>query len=83
MLELIDVEHGAPVLLSPVLFFMSVVVPVCPMPMQDQYHYLYKAVLSLVSTAENGLGHLARDINGTIVRVSNQSEQAESMESLV
>ncbi|KAF3689415.1 Receptor-type tyrosine-protein phosphatase gamma [Channa argus] len=50
---------------------------------QDQYHYLYKAVLSLVNTKVDSFGLLARDINGTMVSVSNQSEQAESMESLV
>ncbi|KAK2914596.1 hypothetical protein Q8A73_005190 [Channa argus] len=49
----------------------------------DQYHYLYKAVLSLVNTKVDSFGLLARDINGTMVSVSNQSEQAESMESLV
>ncbi|XP_042354745.1 receptor-type tyrosine-protein phosphatase gamma [Plectropomus leopardus] len=49
----------------------------------DQYQYLYKALLSLVSTKENGSGLLARDINGTMVSMSDQSDQAESMESLV
>nr|XP_033482263.1 receptor-type tyrosine-protein phosphatase gamma-like [Epinephelus lanceolatus] len=47
----------------------------------DQYQYLYKALLSLVST--NGSGLLARDINGTMSSMSDQSDQAESMESLV
>lgn len=50
---------------------------------QDQYQYLYKALLSLVSTKENSLGLLARDINGTLASMSDQSDQAESMESLV
>lgn len=50
---------------------------------QDQYQYLYKALLSLISTKENGSGCLARDINGTMVSMSDQSDQAESMESLV
>ncbi|XP_028261737.1 receptor-type tyrosine-protein phosphatase gamma-like [Parambassis ranga] len=49
----------------------------------DQYQYLYKALLSLISTKENGSGPLARDINGTMVSMSDQSDQAESMESLV
>uniref|UniRef100_A0A3B4YI84 protein-tyrosine-phosphatase n=1 Tax=Seriola lalandi dorsalis TaxID=1841481 RepID=A0A3B4YI84_SERLL len=49
----------------------------------DQYQYLYKALLSLVSTEENSSGLLARDINGTAVSMSNQCAQAESMESLV
>ncbi|XP_029907017.1 receptor-type tyrosine-protein phosphatase gamma-like isoform X2 [Myripristis murdjan] len=49
----------------------------------DQYQYLYKALLSLVSTKENGSGLLARDINGTMASMSDQSDQAESMESLV
>lgn len=50
---------------------------------QDQYQYLYRALLSLVSTKENGLGLQARDINGTMASMSDQSDQAESMESLV
>ncbi|XP_045931667.1 receptor-type tyrosine-protein phosphatase gamma-like [Micropterus dolomieu] len=49
----------------------------------DQYQYLYKALLSLVNTKESGSGLLARDINGTMASMSDQSEQAESMESLV
>ncbi|XP_070758495.1 receptor-type tyrosine-protein phosphatase gamma-like [Enoplosus armatus] len=49
----------------------------------DQYQYLYKALLSLVSTKESGSGPLARDINGTVASMSDQSDQAESMESLV
>ncbi|XP_040889876.1 receptor-type tyrosine-protein phosphatase gamma-like [Toxotes jaculatrix] len=49
----------------------------------DQYQYLYKALLSLISTTENSSGPLARDINGTMVSMSDQSDQAESMESLV
>ncbi|KAM9362290.1 receptor-type tyrosine-protein phosphatase gamma-like [Symphorus nematophorus] len=49
----------------------------------EQYQYLYKALLSLVSTKENGSGLLARDINGTMASMSDQSDQAESMESLV
>lgn len=50
---------------------------------QDQYQYLYKALLSLVSTKEDTSGLLARNITGTMVSISDQSDQAESMESLV
>ena len=50
---------------------------------QEQYQYLYKALLSLVSTKENGSGLLTRDFNGTMASMSDQSDQAESMESLV
>ncbi|KAK5911782.1 hypothetical protein CesoFtcFv8_001719 [Champsocephalus esox] len=49
----------------------------------DQYQYLYKALLSLDSTKENSLCTLDRDINGTLGSMSDQSYQAESMESLV
>uniref|UniRef100_A0AAQ5XLK4 protein-tyrosine-phosphatase n=1 Tax=Amphiprion ocellaris TaxID=80972 RepID=A0AAQ5XLK4_AMPOC len=49
----------------------------------DQYQYLYKSLLSFVSTEDNGLGLLARDMNGTMGSISDQSDQAESMESLV
>ncbi|XP_053172661.1 receptor-type tyrosine-protein phosphatase gamma [Scomber japonicus] len=49
----------------------------------DQYQYLYKALLSLVSSEENGSGLLSRNINGTMASMSDQSDQAESMESLV
>nr|XP_046236000.1 receptor-type tyrosine-protein phosphatase gamma-like isoform X2 [Scatophagus argus] len=49
----------------------------------DQYQYLYKALLSLVSTKENSSGLLARNINGTMTSMSDLSDQAESMESLV
>ncbi|KAM9365354.1 receptor-type tyrosine-protein phosphatase gamma-like [Pholidichthys leucotaenia] len=49
----------------------------------DQYQYLYKALLSLVSNKENSLGPLSRDINRTMGSMSDQSDQAESMESLV
>uniref|UniRef100_A0A8C4EPD1 protein-tyrosine-phosphatase n=1 Tax=Dicentrarchus labrax TaxID=13489 RepID=A0A8C4EPD1_DICLA len=49
----------------------------------DQYQYLYKALLSLVSTKGSGSRLLARDINGTTASMSDQSDQAESMESLV
>uniref|UniRef100_A0A673A986 protein-tyrosine-phosphatase n=1 Tax=Sphaeramia orbicularis TaxID=375764 RepID=A0A673A986_9TELE len=46
----------------------------------DQYQFLYKALLSLVSTSDSGAGLLSRDINGTMVSMSDQTE---SMESLV
>ncbi|KAG9353273.1 hypothetical protein JZ751_017849, partial [Albula glossodonta] len=48
----------------------------------DQYQYLYKAMLSLVSTKENGIGPMSMDRNGTLV-ISDESDPAESMESLV
>ncbi|XP_008299989.1 receptor-type tyrosine-protein phosphatase gamma-like [Stegastes partitus] len=52
----------------------------------NQYQYLYKSLLSLVSTKENGSSLLTRDINETMMSMSDQSDQsdqAESMESLV
>ncbi|XP_075952856.1 receptor-type tyrosine-protein phosphatase gamma-like [Anarhichas minor] len=49
----------------------------------NQYQYLYKALLSLVSTKESGSCFLTRDTNGTMASMSDQSDQAESMESLV
>ncbi|XP_060897489.1 protein tyrosine phosphatase receptor type Ga [Labrus mixtus] len=49
----------------------------------DQYEYLYKALLSLVSTKDSGSALLSRDINVTMGSISDQSDQAESMESLV
>uniref|UniRef100_A0A4W5K3P7 protein-tyrosine-phosphatase n=1 Tax=Hucho hucho TaxID=62062 RepID=A0A4W5K3P7_9TELE len=48
----------------------------------DQYQYLYKAMLSLISTKENGSGLWSLDRNGTMA-MSDESDQAESMESLV
>ncbi|XP_076125381.1 receptor-type tyrosine-protein phosphatase gamma isoform X1 [Alosa pseudoharengus] len=48
----------------------------------DQYQYLYKAMLSLVSTKENGAGPLAMDRNG-VMALTDESDPAESMESLV
>ncbi|XP_069499852.1 receptor-type tyrosine-protein phosphatase gamma isoform X2 [Ambystoma mexicanum] len=48
----------------------------------EQYQYLYKAMLSLISTKENGTGQMALDKNGTTV-ISDESDPAESMESLV
>ncbi|XP_051803954.1 receptor-type tyrosine-protein phosphatase gamma-like isoform X2 [Acanthochromis polyacanthus] len=49
----------------------------------DQYQYLYKSLLSFVSTKDKGVGLLTQDMNGTMVSISDQSDQAESMESLV
>ncbi|XP_070299055.1 receptor-type tyrosine-protein phosphatase gamma [Salvelinus sp. IW2-2015] len=48
----------------------------------DQYQYLYKAMLSLISTKENGSGLTSMDRNCTMA-MSDESDQAESMESLV
>uniref|UniRef100_A0A8C9TV15 protein-tyrosine-phosphatase n=1 Tax=Scleropages formosus TaxID=113540 RepID=A0A8C9TV15_SCLFO len=48
----------------------------------EQYQYLYKAMLSLVSTKENGLSPMSMDRNGTVV-ITDESDPAESMESLV
>ncbi|XP_041946149.1 receptor-type tyrosine-protein phosphatase gamma [Alosa sapidissima] len=48
----------------------------------DQYQYLYKAMLSLVSTKENGAGPLAMDRNRAMA-LTDESDPAESMESLV
>uniref|UniRef100_A0A673Y2G2 protein-tyrosine-phosphatase n=1 Tax=Salmo trutta TaxID=8032 RepID=A0A673Y2G2_SALTR len=48
----------------------------------DQYQYLYKAMLSLISTKENGSGLWSLDRNSTMA-MSDESDQAESMESLV
>ncbi|KAM6981143.1 receptor-type tyrosine-protein phosphatase gamma [Aplochiton taeniatus] len=49
----------------------------------DQYQYLYKAMLSLVSTKENGAALMSMDRNGTMASMSDESDQAESLESLV
>uniref|UniRef100_A0A8C6VGI9 Receptor-type tyrosine-protein phosphatase gamma n=1 Tax=Naja naja TaxID=35670 RepID=A0A8C6VGI9_NAJNA len=48
----------------------------------EQYQFLYKAMLSLISTKENGSGPMAMDKNG-VVMASEESDPAESMESLV
>ncbi|XP_058022051.1 receptor-type tyrosine-protein phosphatase gamma isoform X4 [Ahaetulla prasina] len=48
----------------------------------DQYQFLYKAMLSLISTKENGNGPMTMDKNG-VVMASEESDPAESMESLV
>lgn len=49
---------------------------------QEQYQFLYKAMLSLVSTKENGNGPMTLDKNGAVM-ASDESDPAESMESLV
>ncbi|XP_059800225.1 receptor-type tyrosine-protein phosphatase gamma-like isoform X3 [Hypanus sabinus] len=48
----------------------------------EQYQFLYKAMLSLISTKENGNGPSSFDKNGTII-ITDESDPAESMESLV
>ncbi|XP_072328464.1 receptor-type tyrosine-protein phosphatase gamma-like isoform X2 [Scyliorhinus torazame] len=48
----------------------------------EQYQFLYKAMLSLISTKENGNGPSSFDKNGTIIN-TEESDPAESMESLV
>uniref|UniRef100_A0A6J0UJ18 protein-tyrosine-phosphatase n=1 Tax=Pogona vitticeps TaxID=103695 RepID=A0A6J0UJ18_9SAUR len=48
----------------------------------EQYQFLYKAMLSLVSTKENGNAPMALDKNGAVM-ANDESDPAESMESLV
>ncbi|XP_035517827.1 receptor-type tyrosine-protein phosphatase gamma isoform X2 [Morone saxatilis] len=48
----------------------------------EQYQYLYKAMLSLVSNSECGLSPMHMDTNGVVV-IADESDPAESMESLV
>uniref|UniRef100_A0A8C2A7N5 protein-tyrosine-phosphatase n=1 Tax=Cyprinus carpio TaxID=7962 RepID=A0A8C2A7N5_CYPCA len=48
----------------------------------EQYQYLYKAMLSLISTKENGSSPMSLDRNGSVA-MSDESDPAESMESLV
>ncbi|ROL48231.1 Receptor-type tyrosine-protein phosphatase gamma [Anabarilius grahami] len=48
----------------------------------EQYQYLYKAMLSLISTKENGSSPMSLDRNGSLA-MSDESDPAESMESLV
>ncbi|XP_040889713.1 receptor-type tyrosine-protein phosphatase gamma [Toxotes jaculatrix] len=48
----------------------------------EQYQYLYKAMLSLVSNRECGLSPMHMDTNGVVV-IADESDPAESMESLV
>lgn len=54
----------------------------CILCVQEQYQYLYKAMLSLVSNRESGLGPMHMDTNG-LVEMADESDPAESMESLV
>ncbi|KAF7664307.1 hypothetical protein LDENG_00180640 [Lucifuga dentata] len=48
----------------------------------EQYQYLYKAMLSLISSRECGLSPMHMDTNGVVV-IADESDPAESMESLV
>uniref|UniRef100_A0A4W5QE16 protein-tyrosine-phosphatase n=1 Tax=Hucho hucho TaxID=62062 RepID=A0A4W5QE16_9TELE len=48
----------------------------------EQYQYLYKAMLSLVSSRDSGMSPIYMDTNGVVV-IMDQSDPAESMESLV
>ncbi|XP_040015515.1 receptor-type tyrosine-protein phosphatase gamma isoform X2 [Xiphias gladius] len=48
----------------------------------EQYQYLYKAMLSLVSNRECDLSPMHMDTNGVVV-IADESDPAESMESLV
>lgn len=48
----------------------------------EQYQFVYKAMLSLVSTKENGNGPMTGDKNGAVL-TGEESDPAESMESLV
>ncbi|ELW48685.1 Receptor-type tyrosine-protein phosphatase gamma [Tupaia chinensis] len=48
----------------------------------EQYQFVYKAMLSLVSTKENGNGPMTLDKNGAVL-IADESDPAESMESLV
>ena len=61
--------------------FVCVCVCVCA-HVQEQYQYLYKAMLSLVSNREGDLSPLHMDTNGVVV-IADESDPAESMESLV
>lgn len=53
-----------------------------PLVLQEQYQFVYKAMLSLVSTKENGNGPMTVDKNGAVL-IADESDPAESMESLV
>lgn len=53
-----------------------------PLVFQEQYQFVYKAMLSLVSTKENGNGPMTVDKNGAVL-IADESDPAESMESLV
>lgn len=60
------------------------VLPSCVLcsPAQEQYQYLYKAMLSLVGNREFCLSPVHMDTNGVVV-MADESDPAESMESLV
>lgn len=53
------------ILFSPSPFCLSVF-SLSLIGLQDQYQYLYKALLSLVDPKENTSSPLARNINGTM-----------------
>lgn len=53
-----------------------------PLVFQEQYQFVYKAMLSLISTKENGNGPMTGDKNGAVL-TAEESDPAESMESLV
>ncbi|XP_041417756.1 receptor-type tyrosine-protein phosphatase gamma isoform X1 [Xenopus laevis] len=48
----------------------------------EHYQFLYKAMLSLISTKENGTTNMALDRNGAVL-ISDESDPSQSMESLV
>ncbi|OCT85980.1 hypothetical protein XELAEV_18024150mg [Xenopus laevis] len=48
----------------------------------EHYQFLYKAMLSLISTKENGTANMALDRNGAVL-ISDESDPSQSMESLV
>ncbi|XP_076012652.1 receptor-type tyrosine-protein phosphatase gamma isoform X2 [Genypterus blacodes] len=48
----------------------------------EEYQYLYKAMLSLIGSRECGLSPMHMDTNGLVV-IADESDPAESMESLV
>ena len=59
-----------------------VLMPVVCLCAQEEYEYLYKAMLSLIGNRECGLSPLHMDTNGVVV-MADESDPAESMESLV
>lgn len=63
------------ILMSSLFFFLA-----CQFLSQDQYQFLYRTLLKPISVNVNGLGLLARDVNETILTMSDRSE---SMELLV
>lgn len=52
------------------------------MCLQEQYQYLYQAMLSLISSRDSGLSPMYMDTNGVVV-IMDESDPTESMESLV